>query len=100
MFFIRAKIEIYPVEYYLCAIFKPDGFQGFLHNNEITAIVHAGRLASVAVVGIYSFYAAREAIIKRTMDQLISVRLSRNSKSNIFLLKRSGTWNFLPAAMT
>ncbi len=52
-------------------------------------------LASVAVVGIYSFYAAREAIIKRTMDQLISVRAVKKQQIEYFFAEKSRNLEFL-----
>ena len=52
-------------------------------------------LASVAVVGIYSFYAAREAIIKRTMDQLISVRAVKKQQIEYFFAEKIRNLEFL-----
>jgi signal transduction histidine kinase len=52
-------------------------------------------LASVAVVGIYSFYSAREAIVKRTMDQLISVRAVKKQQIEYFFTEKIRNLEFL-----
>ncbi|MCX6284537.1 MAG: HAMP domain-containing protein, partial [Bacteroidetes bacterium] len=52
-------------------------------------------LASVALVGIYSFYAAREAIIKRTMDQLVSVRAVKKQQIEYFFVEKIRSLGFL-----
>jgi len=41
-------------------------------------------IASVLIVGTYSFYSARQAIIRRTLDQLISVRAVKNQQMGYF----------------
>lgn len=52
-------------------------------------------LASVTVVGIYSFYSARDAIIKRTMDQLISVRAVKKQQIEYFFSEKIRNLEFL-----
>jgi len=41
-------------------------------------------IASVLIVGTYSFYSARQAIIRRTLDQLISVRAVKKQQIDYF----------------
>jgi len=52
-------------------------------------------LASVTVIGIYSFYAARDAIVKRTMDQLISVRAVKKQQIEYFFAEKIRNVEFL-----
>ena len=52
-------------------------------------------LASVTVVGIYSFYSARDAIVKRTMDQLISVRAVKKQQIEYFFSEKIRNLEFL-----
>ncbi len=52
-------------------------------------------LASVTVVGIYSFYSARDAIVKRTMDQLISVRAVKKQQIEYFFTEKTRNLEFL-----
>ncbi len=52
-------------------------------------------LASVALVGIYSFYAAREAIVKRTIDQLVSVRAVKKQQIEYFFAEKMRSLRFL-----
>jgi len=52
-------------------------------------------LISVAAVGIYSFYAARAAIIKRTIDQLISVRAVKKQQIEYFFAEKRRNLEFL-----
>lgn len=52
-------------------------------------------LASVTVVGTYSFYSARDAIVKRTMDQLISVRAVKKQQIESFFTEKIRNLEFL-----
>lgn len=52
-------------------------------------------LASVALVGFYSFYSARQAIVKRTMDQLISVRAVKKQQIEYFFAEKTRNLEFL-----
>ena len=52
-------------------------------------------LASVSLVGIYSFYAARDAIIQRTIDQLISVRAMKKQQIEYFFAEKTRNLEFL-----
>jgi signal transduction histidine kinase len=52
-------------------------------------------LASVTAVGIYSFYSARNAIVKRTMDQLISVRAVKKQQIEYFFTEKTRNLEFL-----
>ena len=45
-------------------------------------------LSSVMIVGIYSFYSARRAIMNRTLDQLISVRAIKKQQLEYFFSEK------------
>jgi len=52
-------------------------------------------LASMALVGLYSFYSARQAIVQRTMDQLISVRAVKKQQIEFFFAEKIRNLEFL-----
>ena len=52
-------------------------------------------LVSVAVVGMYSYYSARQAIISRTIDQLISVRAVKKQQIEYFFNEKIKNLGFL-----
>ena len=52
-------------------------------------------LASLTLVGTYSFYAARQAIIERTTEQLISVRAVKKQQIEFFFAEKTRNLEFL-----
>ena len=52
-------------------------------------------LASLTLVGTYSFYAARQAIIERTTEQLISVRAVKKQQIEFFFAEKTRNVEFL-----
>ncbi|MCX6282322.1 MAG: HAMP domain-containing protein [Bacteroidetes bacterium] len=83
------------MEYYLCAIFKNMNFKVSSITTKLLLLFMFVGLASVTVVGIYSFYAAREAIVQRTMDQLISVRAVKKQQIEYFFTEKIRNLEYL-----
>lgn len=64
-------------------------------NRKLMILFFAVGVSALSVVGIYSYYNAKSALLKRTLDQLTSIRVIKKAQIEFFFKEREKNINLL-----